>query len=232
MKIAIVDDDANWRKLFKKEISRYLKASDVDIDMYSGGEQYLDSQKKYDISFIDIEMEGVDGFETISGAREYNPDGFYIILTTHLELSRKGYVVNAFRYIDKTKLEEVEEAISAVRNLQERNKTIQVSVIGDGIKELVLKNIIYFETEKHYILIHTKHGLIKSNSNMIDIEEMLPKEWFYRCHNVYIVNLDEIERIDDRIVYLSNGDNIDVSHRRMKQFKQEYFNRQYECANK
>lgn len=232
MKIAIIDDSKNWRQKIKEEISKYLDISDEDIDMYSGGEQYLESQKKYDISFVDIEMAGIDGFETISSARKYNPDGFYIILTTHEELSRKGYIVNAFRYIYKMKLEELDEAISAVRVLQERNKTIEVSVIGGGIKELELKNIIFFETEKHYVVIHTKQGSIKSNSNMTDIEEMLPKEWFCRCHNVFIVNLDEIQRIDNRIIYLSNGDDIDVSHRRMKQFKQEYFNRQYECANK
>lgn len=232
MKIAIIDDSKNWRQKIKEEISKYLDISDEDIDMYSGGEQYLESQKKYDISFVDIEMAGIDGFETISSAKKYNPDGFYIILTTHEELSRKGYIVNAFRYIYKMKLEELEEAISAVRVLQERNKTIEVSVIGGGIKELELKNIIFFETEKHYILVHTKQGVLKCNNNMRDIENMLPNQWFYRCHKTYIINLDEIKRIDRKIVYLNDGNDVDISRRKVNQFKEIYFNRQYKQLNK
>lgn len=232
MKIAIIDDSKNWRQKIKEEISRYLDISDEDIDMYSGGEQYLESQKKYDISFVDIEMAGIDGFETISSARKYNPDGFYIILTTHEELSRKGYIVNAFRYIYKMKLEELDEAISAIQVLQERNKTIEVSVIGGGIKELELKNIIFFETEKHYILVHTKQGVLKCNNNMRDIENMLPNQWFYRCHKTYIINLDEIKRIDRKIVYLNDGNDVDISRRKVNQFKEIYFNRQYKQLNK
>lgn len=232
MKIAIIDDSKNWRQKIKEEIFRYLDISDEDIDMYSGGEQYLESQKKYDISFVDIEMAGIDGFETISSARKYNPDGFYIILTTHEELSRKGYIVNAFRYIYKMKLEELDEAISAIQVLQERNKTIEVSVIGGGIKELELKNIIFFETEKHYILVHTKQGVLKCNNNMRDIENMLPNQWFYRCHKTYIINLDEIKRIDRKIVYLNDGNDVDISRRKVNQFKEIYFNRQYKQLNK
>lgn len=232
MKIAIIDDSKNWRQKIKEEIFRYLDISDEDIDMYSGGEQYLESQKKYDISFVDIEMAGIDGFETISSARKYNPDGFYIILTTHEELSRKGYIVNAFRYIYKMKLEELDEAISAIQVLQERNKTIEVSVIGGGIKELELKNIIFFETEKHYILVHTKQGVLKCNNNMRDIENMLPNQWFYRCHKTYIINLDEIKHIDRKIVYLNDGNDVDISRRKVNQFKEIYFNRQYKQLNK
>ena len=231
MKIAIIDDSKNWRQKIKEEIFRYLDISDEDIDMYSGGEQYLESQKKYDISFVDIEMAGIDGFETISSARKYNPDGFYIILTTHEELSRKGYIVNAFRYIYKMKLVELDEAISAIQVLQERNKTIEVSVIGGGIKELELKNIIFFETEKHYILVHTKQGVLKCNNNMRDIENMLPNQWFYRCHKTYIINLDEIKHIDRKIVYLNDGNEVDISRRKVNQFKEIYFNRQYKQLN-
>lgn len=232
MRIAIVDDDAIWRECIKNEIVRFDKQDEMIIDVFSGGEQYLMSKKHFDISFIDIEMQGIDGFETISRAREYNPDCFYVILTTHLEMSRKGYVVNAFRYIDKMKLGELGEAIESAQKLLRRDEKIEVNIIGEGVRGIALKNIVYIETEKHYVLIHTKQGICKCSNYMKEVEEMLPRDWFCRCHNVYIVNLDEIYRMNDRMVYLSNGDNIDVSYRRMSEFKKLYINRQYECANK
>lgn len=231
MRIAIVDDDINWRHCVKEEILKYDTYKEMEIDLFASGTQYLESKRHYDISFVDIEMPGVDGFETISKARTNDNDGIYVILTTHTEMSRKGYLVNAFRYIDKAHLDELKEAIDSAGAVLGRNEKILVNIIGDGPREIVLKNIIYIETEKHYILIHTKQGTLKSSNNMRDIEEMLQDKWFCRCHNVFIVNLDEISHIEGRIAYLSNGDDIDVSHRKMSQFKKLYISRQYDCAN-
>lgn len=232
MKISIVDDEANWIECIKNEIVRYDEDKDMEIDVFSSGEDYLKCEAQYDISFIDIEMSGIDGFETISRARKYNPEGLFVILTTHVEMSRKGYVVNAFRYLDKMELEEIQDTLKAAKTVLERNRKIEVNVIGDGVRKLTLKNIIYIETEKHYILIHTKHGSIKCSDTMHDIEKILPNNWFNRCHHAYIVNLDEINDIKDKIIYLSNGKDIDISDRKMGKFKKAYLNREYECANR
>lgn len=232
MKIAIVDDGENWRESIREAIVRQDGRNEMQIEQFASGEEYLGSNEWYDISFIDIEMPGKDGFDTILEARERHPEGIYVILTTHVEMSRKGYVVNAFRYIDKMHLEELEEAITSAGNLLQRNQTITVNVIGDGLRDIVLKNIVYVETEKHYVVMHLQQGSIKCSNTMQEIEDMLPGNCFVRCHNAYIVNLDEIKHLDERIIYLNGGYDIDVSKRRMSQFKKIYLNRQYECVNK
>lgn len=232
MRIAIVDDDAYWREKIEQEIVRYVGDVKRQIDIYESGEQYVESQKRYDISFVDIEMTGMDGFDTILKAKEYQSDGLFVILTTHVEMSRKGYLVNAFRYIDKTELHELEETIRSAKVVLERNRKIDINVIGDGPRRLALKNIIYIETEKHYVVIHTHQGNIKCKNKMQDIESMLPDNSFSRCHNAYIVNLDKIKNIDDSRAYLINGDNIEISQRKIWQVRKAYFNRHYECANK
>lgn len=232
MKIAIVDDDAYWREKIEREIVRYVGNVKRQIDVYESGEQYVESQMRYDISFVDIEMSGMDGFDTILKAKEYQPDGLFVILTTHVEMSRKGYLVNAFRYIDKTELHELEETIRSAKVVLERNRKIDINVIGDGPRRIALKNIIYIETEKHYVVIHTHQESIKCKNKMQDIESMLPENSFSRCHNAYIVNLDKIKSIDDSRAYLINGDNIEISQRKIWQVRKAYFNRHYECANK
>ena len=231
MKIAIVDDDLKWCEKIKEEIGRCEQENEATIDFFSCGEDYLTSEELYDISFVDIEMPGVDGFETIAKMQKRNADGIYIILTRHNEMSRIGYRVNAFRFIDKLQLDEIKEAIDSAKIVLERNKRIEVNVIGDGVQKITLKDIIFVETEKHYVLLHARQGILKCSNNMKEIEDMLPSKWFCRCHNAFIVNLDEITHIDDRIVYLSNGSDIDISHRKMAQFKKIYLDRQFGCAN-
>ncbi len=232
MKIAIVDDEIIWRERAKNIISKWYSLGEVELHLFESGEEYLKDKECYDVTVIDIEMPGKDGFTTITKAREYNNEGIFIILTTHIELSRRGYIVNAFRYIDKTHMEEeLAEALESVDILLERNEKISVNIVGEGVRELVLKNIIYVETEKHNILIHTKQGVKKCSNTLSEVESLLNDRFFFRCHNAYIVNLDEIENIEDSIVYVSNGDNMDVSARRKADFKKAYLNRQYECAN-
>lgn len=232
MRIAIVDDYACWREWIEQEVLRYDVDQDMQIDVYESGEQYVEKREQYDISFVDVEMPGMDGFDTILQAREYQPNGLFVILTTHVEMSRKGYLVNAFRYIDKTKLHELEEAINAARVELERNEKIDVNVIGDGPRKIALKNIFFIETEKHYVVAHTHQGPIKCNNKLQELESILPQNSFNRCHNTYIVNLDKIKRIDGCMIDMMNDKRVEVSLRRLRQFKKAYQDRQYECANK
>ena len=231
MRVAIVDDEKHWIDRVLDELKDYQDEQGMQIDVYTSGEAYLKSKEIYEISFIDVEMEGIDGFETISRARVYNSDGIFVILTTHTEMSRIGYRVNALRYIDKMCPEEIKEAIEAALIMLERDKRITVPVIGDKKRELVLKNIIYVETERHYVLIHTKQGIIKCSNSMTEMETILEEYWFFRCHNAYIINLDEIVKMKNRRIFLSDGSDIDVAFRKFSEFKKRYMDRKFECAN-
>lgn len=232
MKIAIVDDERYWRDKVYEYIAKKYSSKEVEIYTFENPEKYLGSSEKFEISFVDIEMPNMDGFTTITEARKNNEEAIYIILSTHTEMSRKGYMVNAFRYIDKVKIdEELEEAISAAEILLGRNEKISINIVNEGEREIVLKNIIYIETEKRSVLIHTKAGTFRCNDTLLEFEEKLEGKWFYRCHNVYIVNLDEIVSYKDNIIYLSNGADVDISKRKMREFKKAYLKRQFECAN-
>lgn len=232
MRIAIVDDERHWIDDVDKLVRRHYIKDNVEIDIYESGVKYIESKKCYDVSFIDIEMPELDGFNTIIKAREQNKEGIFIILTTHVEMSRKGYHVNAFRYIDKTRLDdELDEALDSAELVLSRNEKVSVNVIDYGIRELALKNIIYIESGKHCILIHTNYGNIRCSSSLSEMESILIDKWFYRCHNAFIVNLDEIKSMDSKIAYMSNGEDIDISRRRLRNFKRAYLARQFECAN-
>ena len=233
MKIAIVEDEKYWREYAKKVVQQfYGENNQFELDIYVNGISYLKSGQKYDISFIDIEMPSIDGFETIVKAKQFNYKGIFIVLTTHLELSRKGYHVDAFRYIDKANIyEEVYEALKSAEIVLGRNAKVCVNVIGEGKRELTLKNIIYIETEKHYVAIHTKYGDIRCSNSMHEMEKFLCNKWFYRSHNAYIVNLDEVKAIEGSKAIMSNLHKLDIAKRKFFSFRRAYIDRQYECAN-
>ena len=233
MRIAIIDDEDYWRYETKKIVETYYSGEDIEIDIFDNGTDFLNEAGEYDLSIVDVEMPEVDGFETIKRAKENGRESIFIILTTHTELSRNGYLVNAFRYVDKANInEEIYEALQSSSNILEKNQYIEINVGGEGKKNIILNNIYYIETEKHCTLLHTKQGILKSNYTMSQMEEMLVGKWFYRCHNSYIVNLDEIDRCEGTIIYIKNGSDIDISKRKVSEFNDLYFERKFNCANR
>ena len=100
MNIAIVEDETKLHLIVKKEIQKYY-GKNVQITVFSSGEEFLREDQEFQIIFMDIEMPGKDGFSVSKEYMNRFPDTLIIIMTTHTELSRLGYRINAFRYINK-----------------------------------------------------------------------------------------------------------------------------------
>ncbi|MBO5372195.1 MAG: response regulator transcription factor [Lachnospiraceae bacterium] len=229
MKIAIVDDEENWRRNIYKKLKTYFQ--NADIEMFSSGDVFIEKQEVYDIVLLDIKMEGRDGFETAREYALYGEDSVVIILTTHSELVKRGYEVSAFRYLDKVNLdEELPEAVAAVKKLFAKNKTVYIPIVNEGEKVFELKEIVYAETEKRNIRIYTVKRDFLSNIGMTELEKLLGNA-FFRCHRSYIVNLDMIKQINRIDVTLRTGKNIMVSKRKLTDLKKRYLNWRFEYAN-
>lgn len=232
MKIAVVDDEGKWREKACKCIRANISEKDTRIDRYSSGIEFLHQKQKYEIVFVDVEMPEMDGFSVVKECQRENPDSILIILTMHTELSRKGYVVNAFRYIDKLEMEtEIKEALFSAEKRLQRNKMISVNAVNLGKLQLVIKDFMYIETVKRNVQIHTIDNQYICRENMNDMEKILEKAGFFRCHKSYIVNLDAIQKIDHSQVNLINGEKVYVSSRKYQELKKRYLYRKYEYAN-
>lgn len=232
MKIAVVDDEKQWHEITVQNISSFYKNQQVHVETFESGELLLQCQKEYDLVLLDVELKGMDGFETAKIYQKRYPDCTIMMLSMHTELSRRGYVVNAFRYIDKACMaDEMTEALSAFEKLRERERMIQVHQVGIGEIPLRLKDIIYIETEKRNVKIHTRTQECLCSENMNYMEEMLADSGFYRCHRSYIINLDRVRSFDHANVYLETRDCVPVSVRKYTELKHRYLEHRFEGAS-
>lgn len=231
MKIAVVDDERLWQAKVKNLLERHPWKENIEIDLFSSGEAFY-KKKDYDIVFMDIEMGKMDGFETSYRYKENNQDFVLIFLTTHMEMSRRGYLVNAFRYIDKSNVEEeLKEALEAIELLRQKNHVFQFHVVNMGTIHLKLKDILFIETEKRNVIIHTKEQSFVSNRKIEELEEEL-KEWgFFRSHKSYLVNLTNILKFDKLNIYFKAGKKALVSTRKYADLKESYLRQKYVIAN-
>ena len=231
MRIAIVDDQEVWRKCVEELIKKHYGQDAPQIDHYDCGESFC-NQEEYDVVFMDIEMKEMDGFETVKRYKRNNSDALILFLTTHVELSRRGYMVNAFRYIDKACIvDELEEALNAIDELPNKDRVIAFHVVNMAEMHIRVKDILFIETDKRNIIVHTVDRDYTSNSGMDEVEAELQDCGFYRSHRSYLVNLERVRKIDKFYAHFANGKTAMISTRKYPEMKERFFEYNSKIAN-
>ncbi len=229
MRIVYVDDEEFWRMEILSKLRTYF--ADDEVITFASGNEFIEADREFDIVFLDVEMEGKDGFETAMLYKAFYPDAIIMMLTSHREMVKKGYQVNAFRYLDKISIDEdLAEAVPAAIKLLNKNRKILLPIIHIGEIPIDTKDIRYVETEKRNTCIHTRDGVYICSKVMTEMEELLG-EGFYRCHRSFIVNLDAVKNINRANLELKNGEMILLSVRKRAECKKKYLDWKIQYAN-
>ena len=204
----------------------------VQVCEFESGEAFLEKMEEYQVVLMDIELPQKDGFEVSQTYKKKYPNSILIILTTHTELSRNGYLVNAFRYIDKISLhQELVEAFTKVKSMFQRRETILLHQVSIGDIKVPIGDIIYIETEKRNILVHTKKTTCCCKENIQKVGGQLKEKGFCRPHRSYLVNMDWVEEVEKQGVILKTGETILVSGRRYSELKKEVYYWKFKYGN-
>ena len=234
MKIAIVDDEEVWLEKEKNCLEKYYNKEGIQIDLYFSGKEFLENNICYDMVLMDIELgeEKEDGFIISEKYQKINKDVVLIIMTTHTEFSRKGYQVNAFRYIDKIYMEEeLQEALSSAENRLNKKLFIEVHVNKIGVQKIYCKDIVYLESNNNTVIINTEKEKILCREHLKNVYKKLEDKDFFQIHRVYVVNLERIAGFSEKTVNLKNGTNLLMAKSRYKEFQTYYFQWKIKRAN-
>ena len=87
---------------------------------------------------------------------------------------------------------------------------------GSKIKIIPVQEVLYLEAADDFVKIFTKEGYYLKNKTMAFFESFLPADMFVRSHRSFIVNIQEITRIDPyekdgHVAVLKSGAKINVS---------------------
>lgn len=223
MKVAICDDEKFYVDNLKEFLDEYYNSLDILIDTFISGEKLINKVReiptRYDLIFLDIEMEKFNGIEVAREIRKFNKEIIIIFVTSHIEFALQGYEVKAFRYI--TKPLDKDKLIKVLVDVEKEVESDKKFLIKDKDREILLnyKDIIYVEARNVNILIKTIDNSYTLRKTLKDIGNELESSMFYKTHRSYIVNFNYVADYNNKSITMKNGDKILISRSRITGFK-------------
>lgn len=230
VRIAVCDDQYIFQETIKNKLKLLCKkeSMDVEIDCYSSGKELLEYLKRdiciYDILFLDILMNDINGIETAKRIRSFDSRIQIIFITSSSDYMLDGYDVEASAYLIKgqedKKLKEI--FMRAINKINKNYKDYLLINLGNSIRTIHIKEIEFIEVRNRTITIHTVDESIDFNGKMEDIEKRLKNKNFILTHRSYLVNITKIKDINTSTVKLVCGKEVLLSRLRSKAVKKAY----------
>ena len=225
MRIAVCDDEEQFRLQLRDAIDKIYGSIDVIIDTFSDGRRLLErfDANPYDVLFLDIEMPAMDGITLAKRLRERSENVFLVFLTSHVEYALEGYEVNALRYLTKPIREDkLREVLSYVMKKNAGKRQLMIKSEGEELR-INLSDILYFEAQNQYVSIHTNKEEHLVRANVSDFDTQLKDDGFFRIHRGYLISLLKVKKLVKTDVTMEGGAVLPVSRSNLKALKEALY---------
>lgn len=231
-KVIIIDDEPLARSIVKEYLQQHPQLELV-AECGDGFEGVKAIQQFHpDLIFLDIQMPKINGFEMLE-LIEQPPS---VIFTTAFdEYAIRAFEAHAVDYLlkpfnqerfdralakwadNKTPAPETvtKELLATAAQSPAQNNRIVVKN-GSKIKIIPAHDVFFLEAADDYVKIHTQEGYFLKNKTMSYFEQVLDAQQFVRSHRSFIVNVQQITRIDpyekdNHVAILRTGAKVPVS---------------------
>ena len=227
MKICICDDD----RFTVREIRGLLEPFNIEEDSFSisdfpDGEgliEYYRGGGRFDIIFLDIELNGINGIEAAGLIKELAPETIVIFVSSHSRYIFDAFRIEALHFLVKPiKPEEFSEVFN--RAMKKYTK-INASVVlkWESVRNKIqISTISYVEGYRRHLCVHTANGTFEAVGKISEIYEILKPHGFVRVHQGFIVNMNYIKSFNVNEVELTDGSRVAVSVRKKQEALKTY----------
>jgi len=165
--------------------------------------------KEIDLMFLDINMPDLTGLEFLESL-ETAP--LTIFTTAYSEYALDGFRLNVVDYLLKPiAFQRFFQAAEKARDLfyshtsSNKNDSLSSEMYirqGDSFIKIVWEDILYVESMQNYLKLHFEDKYFIIHQTMSSLEELLPKDSFFRIHKSYLVNISHIDLVSGGRIFV------------------------------
>lgn len=225
IRLAICDDDQAIQSFMQKVILSAVAgySAKVVCETYTKAESLYEAAviNPYDLIFLDIEMQDMNGFELCRQLNREVPSSSIVFVSNYSHYVFKAYEFRVLWFVRKEFL--TSEIPKAIKKYFERTALSQRTFkVKQGViyKKIFIQQIVYFECTGHEITVHTVSDTLKFYGSLKKIEEELQPLHFVRTNKNYLVNIKYIFSVNLDNVELMEAITIPLSKEHRKTVKE------------
>lgn len=223
IRVAIVDDESSSRAVLAEHLKRYELEEGVAFDVRffaSGAEFSTKFRADYSIIFLDVQMEGMDGFATANHIRSLDSDVVLVFVTNMAQHAIRGYEVDALSYLLKPVpyfafSQELKRSLVRVGRAESYSLLLPAP---QGRVRISAGDILYIESDKHRITAHLAGRSYTFSGTLKALEEELAPHGFFRASSWCLVNLQHVTGVKASTLVVADGSELQVSRAKRKDF--------------
>lgn len=226
--IAICDDDmqdaVNLENLILKE-----SLQNIPCDVFTSGNDLINhlinNQDYYDVFFLDIEMQGINGIETAQNIRKSDQAALIVYVTNHQDYVYDVFETLPFRFLRKPVTDEcLKKVWFDILDYFRTVKQVFVFIENRVQCQIFTDEIRYFESYGREIILHTKEKSHRFYGRIYKLAGTLNRGLFAQPNASCLVNMDAIFSIVKDEIILKNKVAIPITDKYRQSLKESYAN--------
>ncbi|MBP1538338.1 MAG: LytTR family DNA-binding domain-containing protein [Ruminococcus sp.] len=226
MRLAVLDDEKAFINEFSDIAARIMP--DAEIIGFDKEDKLIQSLSgdKVDCVFMDICLDNTSGIDSAKHVKDISPDTPVVFVTGYPQqycqsIFLEHFDFEPFAFVCKPVEPNVLQRVFEKLESKGKDKSATIT-LHSGRQDVILntQEIIYVESNRWYVLVHTKNKVITVRAKLSDIEQLLP-ESFISSHKSYVVNASYVRAFNSSAVTLTDGTELPVSRSHKTDFKQK-----------
>lgn len=225
MRVGICDDEAAQIHALAVQCITYCReiGTECHIVEFRSGQEVVDYKGELlHLLFLDIEMPGMSGLQTMKLIETSNLVWRIVFISSHVEEVWATFGLKTLDFGRKpVSYDSVMKWIKMA--LQEFSEEIVIKFDKDSPDTYqMVSNIMYLEAEGNYVRVHVKGRNFLVSRNLKYWEDKLPGKYFVRIHKSYLVNFEYIDNINIVVILKNKPNKFPVGRSYRKSLQSRY----------